>query len=294
MFGWLRSRKKAALFLIGYTFFGLLMFLLFFYLTFPFSLLESRWVQSLERESGCKIDVGLKKVHFPLRSVWSGILVACPGAFPALNIELIDATVAPLPLFFSRRAEIDFLIKAAGGEVTGRLTAAQKPEGLSFSLKENGKQLHLAAPDGGWSGGLDVAGEASWSDRNIGKGKGRFMLNLEGVRLRQVGPWAIPIGEITFSKGSGKVQWGGGMVTLEQWTAQGSQLDLLGGGGTLLLQESLDRSLLNLTFQLVPKGELKQLGALLVQGVDSGAWSLGVKGPLTRPQISLNGKPITP
>lgn len=292
--GPLSGQKKKWLTVLGYTLFGLLMFFIFFYLTFPFHLLELKLISALEEESGCKIVVDQTGFHFPSRLSWKGIRGSCPQpAFARWKIDSLNADLAPLPLLLSRRGEVDFQVKLAGGEMAGHVTAIQKSGAPSFSLNARGKKLDLAQL--GFAGLLDLEGEGSWSGQDILKGKGTVTFTLEGAKFKEIGKWAVPIGEVSFSSVRGKIFWKNGAVGLERFTAEGQEVDLSSEGGNLLLREPLAGSLITLTLKATPKGSLQQVATLFVQGYSGREpLTLGMKGPLGQPQISLNGQPITP
>lgn len=291
---WLRSQKKRAAILLGYASFGLLMFLFFIYLTFPFDLLELKLISTLESESGCKILVDQKGFHFPARLSWRGIRGSCPQ--PALSqwsIESLQAELAPVPLLWNRRGEIDFRAGVAGGEVAGHLTAIEREGGRSFSLKTEGRRLNLAPF--GLSGILSLDGEGSWTEQEVLRGKGALSFTLEEARFSEIAGWAVPIGEVSFSNVQGKIFWRNGTVGIERFSAEGSEVDLVSEGGNLLLREPLDGSMLTLTLKAMPKGDLQQVATLFVQGYSGREpLTLGMKGPLRQPQVSVNGRVVNP
>jgi len=293
MWSWLNQKRKWGV-ILGYTFFGLMMFLLFLYLTFPFSLLELKLISILESESRCKISVDQRGFHFPSRISWKGIRGSCPQpAFSQWKVDSLNAELAPLPLLFSRRGEVDFHLKLAGGELAGHLTAMEGKGGPDLSLRAQSKKVDLAPF--GLSGLLTAEGEGSWVGQDVLKGKGNVAFILDGLRLKEIGKWAVPIGEVAFSNVQGKVFWRNGTVGLERFSAEGETVDLKSEGGNLLLREPLAASLLTLTLKATPKGSLQQVASVFVQGYTGREpLTVGMKGPLGQPQLSLNGKPINP
>lgn len=291
MFGWIKNQKKKWGVFFGYTLFGLAMFALFFYWTFPFPLLESRLIAAIESGSGCRVAVGKRGIHFPLRLAWRDVRIDCPGqAIPKWNIASIDADVAPLPLLF-RTGEIDFRIGVAEGSIVGHATAVRTAEGLSLSLKQEGRKLNLSQV--GITGLLDVEGEGSWIGPDLLRGKGNLTFTASGVQVRQVGQWAVPIGEMSFSSIHGKISLRNGMLMVERLNAQGSEVDLVSDGGNLALRQPLGGSLLSLTVKATPKGSLQQMASLFIQGYSGREpLTVGLKGAVGQPQISLNGKPV--
>lgn len=294
MWTWLSGQRKKGWVIFGYTLFGLLMFLFFFYLTFPFHLLELKLISALEQESGCKIVIDQKGFYFPSRLSWKGIRGSCPQpAFSQWEVDSFNAELAPLPLLFRRRGEVDFQVKLAGGEMAGHVTAIQKSGIPSFSMSARGKKLDLAQL--GFAGLLDLDGEGSWSGEDVLKGKGTVTFTLAGAKFKEIGQWAVPIGEVSFSNVRGKIFWRNGTVGLERFMAEGAEVDLSSEGGNLILREPLAGSLITLTLKATPKGSLQQVATVFVQGYSGREpLTLGMKGPLGQPQISLNGKPVLP
>jgi len=301
---WLKGKKNKAALVFGYIIFGLLMFLLFLYLSFPFHLLTLKLILALEKESGCEISVEESRFHFPSRVVWTGIRTRCAhlsfmpkvpgkGRDLDLNMTSIDARVAPFLLLMDRRAEIDFGIVLGEGLLSGHLTLARKEKQVSYSLRVQGEEIDLAAF--GASGHLDLEGKGDWMDQDIFNGNGMLSLALKGGRFKKIGSWTLPLGALSFSDIHGKMSWGKGRVIMGQFSARGSEIDLQAESGNLILRKPLDRSLVTLTLKAMPKGDLKRMAALFIQGYTGREpLILGIRGPLGRPQISLNGRPITP
>ncbi len=293
MLDWIKNQKTKWAVILGYAFFGFVMFLFFLYLTFPFGMLESRLIAAMESESGCTMTVGKRGIHFPLRLAWREIQVNCPARLISQwKIQSIDAAVAPLPLLFNQRGEIDYRIGIAEGEVVGHLTALQTREGLSVSMKNEGRKLNLS--QFGFSGLADLEGEGNWVGPDVMKAKGSLTFTLNGVQVKQVGQWVVPIGEMSFSSIRGKINLRNGTLVVERFAAQGSEIDLTSDGGNLLLRDPFAGSLLSLSIKATPKGSLQQMASLFIQGY-SGREPLNIalKGSISQPQISLNGKPFS-
>lgn len=293
MFDWFKNLRRKWAIVLGYTLFGFLMLLFFFYLTFPFGLLESRLISAIESESGCAVTVGKRGIYFPLRLAWREIQFQCPArSVPQWKIQSVDATVAPLQLLFNRRGEIDFRIGIAEGELVGHATAFQTPDGLSVSIKNEGRKLNLS--QFGLSGLLDLEGEGTWVGPDLARARGNLTFTLNGVQVKQVGQWVVPIGEMSFSNIRGKINLRNGTLVVERFAAQGSEVDLTSEGGTLLLRNPLEGSALSLTVKATPKGSLQKMASLFVQGYSGREpLTVGLKGSIGQPQISLNGKPFS-
>jgi type II secretion system protein N len=298
---WLKRKKKKTAAVLGYVFFGLLMFLVFLYLSFPFHLLTSKLILALEKESGCEISVEESRFYFPSRVLWSGIRSQCanasflPGDVRDLDVQVtsIDARVLLFPLLMDRRAEIDFGIVFGEGVLSGHLKVGRKDSQFSYSLIVEGAKVDLV-PFGA-SGHLDLEGNGDWMDQDLFNGKGVLSLVLKEGQFKKIGAWAVPVGALSFSDIHGKISWGKGRVSVDQFSARGNEVDLEGESGNIILRKPFDGSLVTLTLKTMPKGDLKRMATLFIRGYTGREpLILGIRGPLRRPQISLNGRPITP
>ena len=292
--------RKARLFLFGgYILFGIVMFLVFFYMTFPFDLLEARLLGLLEARSGCKVTADGSRYRFLGRAAWRNLKARCPkrrfgireSGEVALAVASLDLSVAPLPLLLHRRGEIDFHAVLGGGQVSGVLTVAQADGGPAVTLRGAGEGIDLSQT--GVAGRLTITGEGTWQTDRPAQGRGRLRFTLEEGRFKEIGEWTLPIGEVAFSRIEGQLSWKGGRVILEQLSAAGETIDVPSGSGNLLLRAPFDGSLVTLSLRAVPKGSLKEMAALFIQGY-SGREPLKIRvsGPLRAPQILLNGKAI--
>ncbi len=280
--------KKSFFHLLSYLLFGLLSFIAFLYVTFPFSRLESALIDRIKDESGCEIDIRKKGILFPLKLAWENIQILCPGQ-KAWNVASLYAEVLPLPLIWGGEGRIHFRGRLAEGETEGTLTVTHASNQWAFSLKNQGRQITL--PDIG--GRLGWEGDAHWSHSEPYKGTGTVAFTLEGARIKEVGEWRSPIGALSFSMVTGQVHWQGGALSMEQFSADGNEMDLAGESGHLLLRQPWKRSILSLTLKVTPKGQLKPLAQMVVSGyTGEGALTLAVAGSLARPGLALNGKTI--
>ncbi len=283
-----RINKKASAVLLGYALFALLSFSFFFYRTFPFSLLESRLLHLLEEQSGCAIDVDEKDFYLPLRLEWKGVRVGCLP-FLEWKIASIDIDVAPFPLIWHRRGDIDFLARLSEGEIQGRLSATRKDGAYAFSLKNEWRRLNLSSV--GLSGILGLSGEGVWRDHGLLRGEGGFAFNIEEAHFKEFRGWVSPIGDLNFSNIHGKIRWRGGTAVFERLIAQGSEVDLSAEDGSLLLREPFLRSIMTLSLKVVPKGKLKDVAKIFIQDYSGrGPLTLKVQGVLAQPDILVNGQ----
>jgi len=292
----MKIQKEKTIRFAAYTLFGLIMFSSFLVLTFPFDLIEKELRLTLQKESGCQITTQKSEFGLPARFSWQGIKASCPqqlmGAQEGqLNINLtsLDLRLAPLPLLFKQKGEIDFQVGSEIGNILGHLIVAKKGERFSFLLRTEGRSLDIK--ETGLSGLLSIKGESEWTDQAVLKGIGRISFTVEKGRFKAFGGWSLPLGEIVFSNIEGQFFWKNGRVVLEQFSAKGETVDLQSDSGTVFLRNPQKNSLLTLSLRATPKGSLKEMAGLFIQGYNGRKpLKIRMNGPLRAPKISINGK----
>lgn len=300
----MKIQKEKLLLNTAYTSFGLASFFFFFYLRFPFDILERRALDIVEAKSDCVVVVGQSGLAFPAKISGSDIKASCPNKWSGtgmkerleFKITALDLSLSPLALLFKRQGEIDFQVGVGGGTLKGQLTIDQHEEGLVFALNAfDGKQLNLAelGVGAGTAGLLAFQGEGRWSAQDLLKSTARLSFILEKGVFKEIGGWAIPVGEVSFSKIDGRLFWKGNRIVMEQFSANGEMADLQSEIGNLLLRSPLESSLLTLSLRARPKGSLKEMASLFVQGF-TGREPLKIRanGPLGTLQLSVNGRSV--
>ena len=298
----MKIHKKTLFQMTGYALFALVNFLFFLYLTFPFDLLEEKALRILEAESGCRISVSQSYFALPAKVSVRGLELSCarqlfikgkPGKV-TLKLKSIDLKLALLPLLFNQRGEIDIEAALFGGGVSGHLTIETKGEEETYHLAAEGKAFKLTEVDPGLSGQLALKGEGTWMDKDVSRGIASLSLSLDQGRFKEIGGWTIPVGEVSFSKTEARLSMKSGRIMLEQFSARGETVDLPNGNGSLLLRSPMNRSILNLSIRALPKGSIKEMAVLFIQGyAGQNPLKVRINGPLQRPQISLNGRPFS-
>ncbi len=298
----MKIKKEKLLYFVGYTLFGLLAFVLFFLVTFPFATLEEKGLRFLAAKTGCVVTIKTSQVSFPVLIAWEGIDATCPKRLfskeatgkAKLKIPALDLSLALWPLLLTQQGEIDFNALWGGGTLSGHLSVAQRESGPSFVLKElKGEALQVKEIDPGISGRLSITGEGKWQARDVIQGAGRIAFTLDEAKFRSLGGQSLPIGEVSFATIDGQLFWKESRVVAEQFSATGTMVDLKSESGTLILREPLGRSLLSLSLQATPKGSIKQMASMLVQGYNEGEpLKLRLNGPINAPKISVNGRSI--
>lgn len=295
----MKIQKEKLLRFLLYVLFGIACFLFFFYLTFPVDLAGKYVLRLFERESGCVVTVDEGEYHLPARIAWRGIKAVCPkhrlglsGADTVdIHLKTLELRFAPLPLLLHQRAEIDFKIGSALGEVPGHLTVVEKEEQLSFSLRTT--KATLTFVDEGLSGLLSIEGESAWMDQEYLKGTGKIVFTVDSGRFKEFAGWVLPMGEIAFSNIDGQFFWKDGRMVVSEFSAKGETVDVQSESGTILFRNPPDNSLLTLALSATPKGPLKEMAGLFIQGYDGRSpVQIRVTGSVRSPQLSLNGKAV--
>ncbi len=276
--------------IVGYILFGLLVFPVFLYLTFPFAPLQSHLAQWLAAQSGCRIVVQSQSMRFPLHPVWEGIVADCPdGPGSPYSIASVDVALIPWPLLWGGTGSGDFHIHLAQGRLTGRLAMTRTPDGFVLALTHQGRGVDLKQI--GASGLLDAEGEAHWQNAGGWAGGGHLSFTLQSLHLLKVGAWVSPVGALDFARVTGRASWRGGVLTFDRVVAEGSQVDFSLTGGQMLPRAPLAQSILSLTVQVTPKGSLKPLATAFVPDyAGEGPIQVTLSGSLERPDLFFDGK----
>lgn len=190
--------------------------------------------------------------------------------------------------------EIGFNGKWGGGTLSGHLSVVQEEGLLSFFLKDlKGDALQVKELDPGISGLLTITGEGSWKAQEVTKGAGHITFSLNKGKFQSLRGKSLPVGEVSFAKVEGKLNWNSGRLVAEQFSATGDMVDLKSDSGTLMLRKPLHRSVLALSLRATPKGSIKQMAAMFVQNYNEREpLKLRLNGPLNTPKISVNGRAI--
>ena len=292
------QKEKLIRFLL-YSFFGILSFVFFLWLTFPFDLAEKQVLRLLTSETGCVVTVAQSTYALPVKIRARGLTGRCPkqrlglGGRGDLAIQLksLDVSLAFLPFLFEKTLEVDFLMGSAFGKIPGHLRLKEEKEVLAVSLQTEGAQLTLE--EEGFSGLISIQGESAWKNQDVMKGSGKLLLGIEKGRFKSFGGFELPIGEISFSKIDAQAFWKDGRVVIEAFSASGEMADLNSESGVVLLRNPPENSMLTLSLLATPKGSLQEMAELFVQGYTANsALKIRINGPMRAPQVSVNGKAV--
>jgi len=292
LFEWVGRHRAGLITAIGYATAAVIAITVFVYLTFPWQKL-SDWIRvKIERATALEISVQNSRVRFPLRLVWNGVTVSQPG--PAARVLWTADQISagwPVGALLRRHLDLDFGLQGLGGEVRGRVTARRTAQGMKYHLEATGKGFDLEKLAAGFRlPSRDVSGavginrlEHDWMNGDVLQGQGLMVLEAKDVALKNI--------EARFSRINGNLSLKGGMGHLENFSAQGDALDLV-GGGTLLLRPDFMDSLLNFTSRITlrkPTGPLVLLSAMTTP---DGHLDYAARGPLRHLTSYVNGTPI--
>ncbi len=307
---------------LGYLGFGAVAFLFFIYVTFPFGLVQKKLIQAFEAGTNCRIQAGDQEVSIPFRLMWHDVRVFCPQG-PEVDIPYIETSLALLPLL-DHKGDIAFRVqlgdaalprdegaagdetpvalKEAKGEFFGHLKIDPVEEGFAFSLKEEGVGLDLRHV--GLSGILNMKGEGNWVGKDITsitglfKGGGFLDFTLNDVQVDAEdssdlsGLAALAgVSALSFSTVHGEMTWQKDTVSIGKFYAQGETAELTDFVGDIIVHEPFSASVVSMSFNIIPKGRLKQIAMLMIPNYSGQEpFTLVISGALTSPEVLINGK----
>ena len=289
---WVNRHRAGLIAAIGYATAAAIAITVFVYLTFPWQQL-SDWIRvKVERAAGLEISVQKSRVRFPFRLVWDGVTVSLPGPVARVLWTAEQVSVGwPVGAILRRRLDLDFGLQGLGGEARGRLTARRTPRGMKYHLEATGKGFDLGKLAAGFRlPSRDVSGavgigrlEHDWMNGDVLQGQGVLVLDASEVALKNI--------EARFVRINGNLSLKGGMGHLENFTAQGDALDLV-GSGSLLLRPDFMESLLNFNSRVTLRKPAGPLALLSAMASPDGHLDFALRGALRRPTPYLNGTPM--
>jgi type II secretion system protein N len=292
VFEWVNRHRAGLITVVGYATAAMIIITVFVYLTFPWQQL-SDWIRfKLERAAALEISVQESRVRFPFLLVWNGVTVRPAGRPSRVSWSADRITVGwPVGAILRRRLDFEFGLQALGGEAHGRVTVRQTPQGMKYHLEATGKGFDLAKLAAGFQlPSQDVSGavlltrlEHDWMNGDVLQGQGLIALEARGVEMKSL--------DTRFARISGSVSLKGGMGQLENISAQGDALDLV-GGGSLLLRPDFMESLLNFSSRITLRKPTGPLALLSAMASSDGHVDFALRGVLRNPTPYLNGTPL--
>lgn len=290
-FQWISRHRSGFVTAIGYVTAAVIAITFFVYLTFPWHKL-SEWVRiKVEQTTNLQVKVQNSRVRFPFRLIWKGVTVSRAGnSAPVLMTADQISAAWPLGAILKRHMDLDWGIEAWGGEIHGRFTARRTAQGMQYHMDASGKGFQLGRlaplfqfPPDEINGTVRIRKfEHDWSNQDWMQGQGVLLMEATEVAIKK---W-----QIRFRRLNGKATLNAGMSNLENLSAQGDALDLIGNGSLLLRPEFME-SLLNFNSRVTihnPTGPLALLSAM----APNGHLDFSIRGPLKQPTPYVNGTPF--
>lgn len=288
-------RNRAALGTVaGYATFTVITVTVFVYLTFPWQTL-SEWIRvQIARSVEAEISVKQSRFRFPFRMDWDGVIVTAPGRPDQAYFRADHVSVGwPVGSILARKMDLDVSVGSLGGRLIGRLKTRRVDSGRSYHFKGSAAGFDLAQIARGWelpvegmSGTLRITRvEHEWVNSDWAQGQGSLSLEVQDAAERSL--------EISFNRISGLISAKGGMANLENFSAQGPALELV-GSGSLLLRPVWKESLLNFNARVTLRKPTGPLSNLTAMASPDGRLDFSLRGPLLRPTPYVNGTALAP
>jgi type II secretion system protein N len=283
------SQRRSTVWLAIYT---AAFFLVFLALTFPHDLQLRRWLATIEKQSGWKIES--ETVTFV---PWEGyrlhrVHISPPGASdPWIEADRLSLRPRLLELLLGRARTFVFKARAYDGSLKGTFTSGELTK-IDADLEDlalgKASSLHRLV-EGEWDGRL--TGEiriAAGADVRKISGAGRLALEGGAIRGGNVSGFKVP--DLAFERGDADVSIQEGRAEIRKLTLAGKQLDV-DVRGDVFLRLPIAQTTLNLTLGIRPvPGASPDIENMLLlwnrnQRPTSGAYALTLSGTAGRPRL---------
>jgi type II secretion system protein N len=238
---------------------GVLSFLLFLFVTFPFGTLQARVLSELVRATGWEIRAADWSPALPLAVEWRDMTWTKPGN-ASIPVQLMRLNVGVLGLMLGHQT-LDAMIQFPGGGQpgTGRAIGTVSASSWSFvgpvSLKVHAQQIDLGAVIKPYvsRGLLQADVTQRWENRGkeglAFKGDGSWKAEVKDLVLERipVGPAAIP--SLNFSHVTAALTCRDAVCEITDFKADGPD-GTITAQGRLLLRETVPSSMLEVAVTL--------------------------------------------
>jgi type II secretion system protein N len=295
MLTWFQRHKTVLFRAIAYLTAGVILLTVFLYLTFPWQKL-SRYVRiQAENYTASSIKIEKSEVRFPFKMIWTGIVFSPHTAENPIQIKAdqlnLEWTIGSL---LRKRLELLWSLRMAGGEGRGEIAAHPTDRGMQYhfegDLKELdlGKIIEFVTPNvHEIVGTIELTGvQHDWIGNDFLKGSGAANVEIVDARIGAL--------DLVFSQIRGRLAMKAGVAQLDDVTAHGPSMELV-GSGNILFRSNLSGSLVNISSRATVKdatGSLSMLGGLSASGQPGKAIELSLRGAIRRPTLFLNGTPV--
>ncbi len=278
-----RARLKFYLLGLGLM---LLSFLVSLYLFFPASALKERIEQDFSQRTTGSLNIGQLSLLFPpgLRAQQVRVNTGLPER---PTVDIAAATLQPLWLsLLGSNPGVAFQASLLGGNISGR---ARRNGALEAQVRQLAFAEHLTA-----GSDMELAG-------TLGEGtftgiipppagsESQFALTFDSLQLKGLDSLGVADGNLNLGRISLKGSGRGNTFRIEQLEATGGEMQA-SGSGSVLLNQPLQRSRLNLNLVLRPGANfdrnLRDLLDLFAKAGSDGAYHLRLTGTLSQPILA--------
>lgn len=298
------ATRRRAMIIIGGVLYGAAVFAVFLYLTFPVQQLAARLLSEAESWFSLRIAAQEADLQFPATLLFREVTLQRPSGPARTLLTVRTLRFEPSLLSVVRGGVVTGLdLATSGWRWTGSLSMKRGGQaGHQYQLSGKGGNLdtsqvfHLDGP-ASLEGKITIVTENEWEGRDILKGVGTTVLEATGLRLKGFEIMGIHPPPLDFTTVTGRLSLRRGMVTLEEFRAEGEEADVT-GNGSLLLRTPMQETLINVSFQVVLKQGGEFLTAFPFPLKPEEPFRISIRGTLQRPQyyfndISLNRPTLT-
>ena len=277
---------------------GLISFLLFLFLTFPFAPLQARILSELIRTTGWEIRAAEWSPGMPIAVEWRDLIWTKPGG-ASIPVPLMRFKVGILDLLIGQQS-VDALVQLPGGNQagSGKATGTVSASSWSFlgpvSFKGHVQQVDLAAVAKPVviKGLLQADVVQRWENRGkegiAFKGDGSWKAEIKELVLERIplGPVAIP--SLSFGRVTATVTCRDAVCEVIDFKGDGPD-GTITAQGRLLLQQPVQSSTLDLTVTVVAgAGWAQKAGNLPIPPLAPGTpLTFKLAGSFANPKLTL-------
>lgn len=290
------GQKRKILLIGSLAAWGVFVFMAFFILNFPGSLLAEHVLEAASQATGVGISAQNSDFSPPARLSYEGLHLVTPSPEGPLDWEIPRATgAASLISLATGKPRFNFDVKAYGGEFRGRLQQARhgtwnhlkgktiRPIDLLMAKKLIRQNL---------SGLLNLETDYTWTKGSEQRGHGMLALRIRDLVIHDLNINGFPLPDLIFQKVRGRVFLHDGQGRLETLTADGP-LAHVTGTGTIMLNVPYNRSVIDLDLHARLRGQLKSLPLPSVESNPDHTLHIHLQGPLSTPTVALNGLTVS-
>ncbi|UCD85943.1 MAG: type II secretion system protein GspN [Deltaproteobacteria bacterium] len=291
----LREKRSRWWTIIGYSLIGILLFLFFTYLSFPYPQLKEKLIRYLEDQTNLRVEVEDFRPSLFTGLIFNGVDIspeATSEGSALLSLQSLRLRISVFPLIWGTLS-----LKLSSDLYGGRFNGKLKKRGslISLSCKWEDLEIEEYLPirenygfdiKGKFAGKMDL----SVDPKNMTDNDGNISFQIDGAELEESSMFGLfKLPGVNFDQCQGKLVLDSEKLLVEQGSFVGKDLEIE-INGNLLLQEELRKSNIDLMVRLKLagdlSGELKEVLPLLRAKSDSkGFYNFSIKGNLAKPRL---------